>query len=217
MSELGSNPDHRENEILWQAIEKNDIATAQKILDHNDITEHHLYDPTGQTMIHKAAAQGHSEILMLLLERTGAKPDLVNAQLASPLHISCKHNRVDIAKFLIGCGVDVNCQDEHGQTPLLLCCIHGNPQIASNLIEASISGHLTEPLEVDIADHRGLTPLNCAAIKGDHDMVRSLLSRGNANPNQASPKGCTPLMYAGRGGYSDCVRLLLEKKASALK
>jgi ankyrin repeat protein len=24
-------------------------------------------------------------------------------------------------------------------------------------------------------------------------------------------------MYSGRGGYSDCVRLLLEKKASALK
>jgi ankyrin repeat protein len=30
-------------------------------------------------MIHKAAALGHAEMLILLLERTGAKPDLVNA------------------------------------------------------------------------------------------------------------------------------------------
>jgi hypothetical protein len=30
-------------------------------------------------MAHKAASLGHVEILMLLLERTGGKPDLVNA------------------------------------------------------------------------------------------------------------------------------------------
>ena len=35
------------------------------------------------------------------------------------------------------------------------------------LIEASNSGHLPEPIEVDLKDHRGLSPLNCAAIKGD--------------------------------------------------
>jgi ankyrin repeat protein len=85
------------------------------------------------------------------------------------------------------------------------------------LIESSISGHLAEPIEVDQADSRGLTPLNCASIKGDLEMVKNLVSRGNANTNQSSPKGCTPLMYAGRGGYSECVRFLLEKKASALK
>lgn len=39
------------------------------------------------------------------------------------------------------------------------------------LIEASTSGHLPETLEVDIKDHRGLSPLNCAAIKGDLDLT----------------------------------------------
>lgn len=122
-------------------------------------------------------------MLMLLLERTGAKPELVNAQLATPLHLACKNNRISIAKFLIGCGVDVNHQDEHGQTPLLICCIHGNFELASLLIEASIAGHLPEPIEVDLADSRGLTPLNCASIKGDFEMVKVLVSRGSANTN----------------------------------
>lgn len=54
-------------------------------------------------------------------------------------------------------------------------------------------------------------------MKGNELMVRLLVTRGNANTNLSNPKGCTPLMYAGRGGYSECVRFLLEKKASALK
>lgn len=65
-------------------------------------------------MIHKAASLGNAEALMLLLERTGAKPDLPNAALATPLHLACKNNRIDACKFLIGCGVDANSQDEHG-------------------------------------------------------------------------------------------------------
>ena len=120
-------------------------------------------------------------------------------------------------KFLIGCGIEANAQDEHGQTPLLICCIHGHNDLASVLVESSIAGHLPEPLEVDTGDHRGLTPLNCAAIKGDLGLVKILLSRGSADANQTSPKGCTPLIYAGRGGYSEVVRFLLEKKASPLK
>ena len=64
--------------------------------------------------MHKAATLGHVEILMLLIERTGAKPDIVNSQLATPLHLACKNNKPGVVKFLIGCGVDVNIQDEFG-------------------------------------------------------------------------------------------------------
>lgn len=73
-----------------------------------------MYDFNGNTMIHKAASLGNAEALMILLERTGAKPDLPNAALATPLHLACKNNRIDACKFLIGCGVDANAQDEHG-------------------------------------------------------------------------------------------------------
>lgn len=168
-------------------------------------------------MIHKAASLGHAEILILLLERTGAKPDLLNSSLASPLHLSCKNNRIDATKFLIGCGVDANIQDEHGQVPLLICCIHGNFELARMLIEASTSGHLPETLEVDIKDHRGLSPLNCAAIKGDFDLTKLLIINGGANVDGTSPKGCTPLLYAARGGYAEVVRFLILKGASALR
>jgi len=118
---------------------------------------------------------------------------------------------------LIGCGVDANVQDENGQTPLLITTIHGHTQLASLLLESSISGLLPDPIETDVKDHRGLTPLNCASIKGELPLVQLLVQRGGANCNQTSPKGCTPLMYASRGGYSEVVRFLLSKKATPLK
>jgi len=60
---------------------------------------------------------------------------------------------------------------------LLICCIHGHYDLASLIVEASISGHTPEPLEIDMKDHRGLTPLNCAAIKGDLKLTKLLVER----------------------------------------
>ncbi len=121
----------RTHRHLWDAVETNDIKAVEQLLEkiageQLSLSEADLYDSNGNSMAHKAASLGHAEILMLLLERTGAKPDIPNGQLASPLHLACKNNRESVAKFLIGCGVDINGQDENGQTPLLICCIHGN-------------------------------------------------------------------------------------------
>lgn len=101
--------------------------------------------------------------------------------------------------------------------PLLICCIHGHFELARMILEANGSGHLPEPLEVDQKDHRGLSPLNCAAIKGDFDMTKLLILNGTASVDGASPKGCTPLLYAARGGYADVVRFLLARGASPLR
>lgn len=73
-----------------------------------------MYDSNGMSMLHKCAQLGYAEMMMLLLERTGAKPDLVNGQLATPLHVACRSNQENVVKFLIGCGVEANVQDEHG-------------------------------------------------------------------------------------------------------
>lgn len=172
---------------MWDAVEVNNTDQVAQYLENYEekmgveLKENELYDVTGNSMIHKAASLGHAEVLMLLLERTGAKPDIPNASLATPLHLACKNNRLDAAKFLIGCGVDANSQDEHGQMPLLICCIHGHYDLAKMLIDASLSGHLPESLESDHKDHRGLSPLNCAAIKGDFDMARLLVINANAS------------------------------------
>ena len=105
---------------LWLAVEMNDTDKVTSYLDTyeeksgEELKEAELYDHTGNSVIHKASSLGHAQVLMLLLERTGATPDLVNSSLATPLHLACKNGRIDAARFLIGCGVDANVQDEHG-------------------------------------------------------------------------------------------------------
>lgn len=85
------------------------------------------------------------------------------------------------------------------------------------MIESSIAGHTPEPLDVDLKDNRGLTPLNCLAIKGDFAFVKMLVEKGGAKIDEPSPKGCTPLLYAARGGNGDIVKYLLEKGANSLQ
>ena len=143
---------------LWEAVEVNDAAKVKTYLEQyeeksqDELNMTELYDYTGNSVIHKAASLGHAEVLMLLLERTGAKPDMVNSSLATPLHLACKNNRYEAAKFLIGCGVDANQPDESGQVPILICCIHGHFDLGKMIIEASMSGLLPDTLDVDIKD-----------------------------------------------------------------
>ena len=93
---------------LWDAVEQNDVDKVKAYLAKEELPEAELYDSTGNSVVHKAASLGHADTLMLLLESTNAKPDMVNSSLATPLHLACKNNRIDAAKFLIGCGVDAN-------------------------------------------------------------------------------------------------------------
>ena len=48
-------------------------------------------------------------------------------------------------------------------------------------------------------------------------MAKLLVLNGSANIDGASPKGCTPLLYAARGGYAEVVRFLLLRGASPLR
>ena len=73
----------RSHGLLWEAVETNDYKAAEELLDQisleqMQLSEADLFDTLGNSMAHKAASLGHAEILMLLLERTGAKPDIVN-------------------------------------------------------------------------------------------------------------------------------------------
>jgi ankyrin repeat protein len=70
---------------------------------------------------------------------------------------------------------------------------------------------------MDSRDHRGLTPLNCCAIKGDLNFTRLLVERGGANIEAASPKGCTPLLYAGRGGFPVLVKYFISQGANTMR
>ena len=68
------------HEPLWEAIEKNDLEAASLYLSQNErySEEQNVLGGPGQSMIDLAVQLGHTEMLMQLLEKTGATKDLHN-------------------------------------------------------------------------------------------------------------------------------------------
>ena len=65
--------------------------------------------------------------------------------------------------------------------------------------EGSPVGKLTvDPIDVDVRDHQGWTPLMVAALHGHLDMCNFLLE-SNALPNKKKNFAATPLHIACRG------------------
>ena len=88
---------------IWNAIYVNDTDKLEKLLKGKDWTTAALFDKDkNHTMLHTASALGHVESLMTIIEHTDAKPDLLNSNLATPLHFACRNNHDMVAKFLIG-------------------------------------------------------------------------------------------------------------------
>lgn len=79
---------HRYQDI-WNAIHVNDTDKLEKLLRNKDWPTAALFDKDGgHTMLHTAAALGHVESLMVIIEHTDAKPDMLNSNLATPLHFA---------------------------------------------------------------------------------------------------------------------------------
>jgi len=62
-------------------------------------------------------------------------------------------------------------------------------------------------------DSEGLTPLILAAIRGELEIVKTLINAG-ADVNQANEGGLTPLHCAVNKNYAEMVRFLIEKEAN---
>lgn len=88
-------------------------------------------------------------------------------------------------------------------------------QEQENSINSSISyieSLLIGRANVNVADHRGLTPLHYSAHGNRLEEMKLLLQKG-AEINAKSCDGVTPLHLAVQEGYKDVVELLLVKGA----
>ncbi|MFH1115470.1 MAG: ankyrin repeat domain-containing protein [Pseudomonadota bacterium] len=80
--------------------------------------------------------------------------------------------------------------------------------VAGNI--ALVSELLTQGVDVNSRDPKGVTPLVVAARKGNTEMARLLLEKG-ANPNSRTNTGGTPLMAAVFSENNELIELLLSK------
>ncbi len=189
-----------------------------------------------------AIEKGDLEAVQALVQG-GSKADTLieyGEHKITPLMKACWDGEMDIAKYLIDQGANVNAADDQGATSLSNAVNRDRPEFVQLLIDHGAKVNIKDVREftpasqaaasgnVEIvkilakagadltAETMGLTPLMFAVSAGKEEMVRTLIELG-APVNQAPKKmnvGSTALFYAIYGGKPEMVKLLIDLKAN---
>ncbi|KAG7030314.1 Ankyrin repeat and SOCS box protein 3 [Cucurbita argyrosperma subsp. argyrosperma] len=183
-----------------------------------------------ETPLIHAARQGHTDTARYLIE-SGANPAIASDLGATALHHSAGIGNIELLKFLLSRGPDVNSQSDAG-SPLiwaaghaqqeavkLLLEHHANPNAETDdditpLLSAVAAGSLAcldlliqAGAKVNISAG-GATPLHIAADSGNLEIINSLLQAG-ADPNAIDEDGLKPVQVAAARGNRAAVEILL--------
>ncbi|CAN6334847.1 unnamed protein product [Urochloa humidicola] len=143
-----------------------------------------------------------------LLKKLASEMDLREAKASdggSALYFAAFQGHLEVCRFLVEeSGVDVNCTNAHGMTPVFRAAAEGEVSVLQYLLD-----HGGDPA---IPDAMGFTPLHIAAENGHFEAIRLLLSKAvDADP--LNSRLVTPLHTASAKGYDQVVKLLLERGA----
>lgn len=108
-------------------------------------------DRNGNTFLHSMAFPIHLTVYFTTHPQFIEVAGTTNHQGETLLMVALRHRAMDVARRLLDLFVDVNAQDVHGRTALMLACATGCPEIVRDMINRGAN-----PL---VQDQRGLTCL----------------------------------------------------------
>ncbi|XWX00580.1 hypothetical protein V2A60_008601 [Cordyceps javanica] len=190
------------------------------------------------TPLHRAAQQGHIEVVNLLQKRL-AGVDVKNCDGTTALWLAAKGGYPEIVTILLEhTKTDRNSADDLGRSPLSVAAENGKVAVVEVLLgDASVdpawedmdretplylaasNGHKeavellarAAPHTLDYPDMFGSTPLIEAASKGHLEIVRWLLGQAQVNPMKQDLTGLTALISAMDAKHKRIVDLLIPR------
>lgn len=157
------------------------------------------FETSGGSAVEMAALNGHAPVVDVLALRGVA----TKKQLNSSLLISAAQGHESVVHTLAeGHGIDVNCSDGGGSTPLWIAASKGHERTVRTLIE--IPG-----INLNSSNHEYLTPLWIAAANGHEGVVRTLAMAKGIHLNQGNILDITPLSQAVGRGHEEVVKALV--------
>ncbi|WP_228993066.1 ankyrin repeat domain-containing protein [Streptomyces sp. DH8] len=186
-----------------------------------------------------AARTGDADAVRTAIEG-GARVDVRDEELRTPLLLAALGDHVEAARLLVAAGADPNAQDRREDSPWLVTGVTGSvamlhvllpagPDLTLcnrfggvSLIPASERGHVAyvrevlrvTDIDVDHVNRLGWTALLEAVILGDggraHQRIVELLLAAGATRDLPDGDGVTPLAHAERRGFTELAALLRD-------
>lgn len=152
----------------------------------------------GAPVLWAAAAAGHLNIVRYLVEEGGADINQTTLSNSSPLRGACYDGHYEIVRYLVKKGADIELPNRHGHTPLMIACFKMRANIVRFLLKhgadpclTSVKGNtamhdaaeagsdeivriLLEAGAKNVKDDCNMTPMQCAALAGHEDVLKSL-------------------------------------------
>jgi ankyrin repeat protein len=186
---------------IHDAVMQGDLAKVEALIkDNPDLVL--SKDNIGETPLHIAAAIARIDMINLLL----ANKANVNAKEKggwTPLHLAAYWDHKGVAELLMAHKADINSKTSDGATPLDIAARESRKDMVDFL--------LAHGAEVNARDK--VTAFRLAAVQGDLDKVKELITSNPILVFGKDEHGDTPLHWAARSGDKVVIGLLLANMA----
>lgn len=241
--ERGANPnaapladDRDQRSTLIHAVLLPDLRLLRALIARGVDLNHGHSGLTPLLAASKDSLQGRPEAIMTLLAN-GADPDVLDAELNTPLHHAALCSEPIVAALLLDAGTRINAVNREGLTALGIACANANWKLATFLLERGALGEVehAQPAILLAAstaeddaqgvrmllkrkhkvDARGLldrTALMAASLAGHEAIVDVLLGAG-AQLELRDRNGTSALMEAARSGSVAIIQSMGRRKA----
>jgi ankyrin repeat protein len=153
----------------------------------------------GRRLLYDCITMGEDD-LWTLTEAAGFVACLPEVSGTADLHRAAKSGDIDsVRKLLDQVFVDINVQNDDGDTPLHYAAYHGRVDIMREL--------LAHRADVKVCNRAKNTSLHHAAVNGNEDITRELLAHG-ADEKAQNEHGFTPADLAELRGCYNLARLI---------
>ncbi|CAK8698608.1 transient receptor potential cation channel subfamily A member 1-like isoform X2 [Clavelina lepadiformis] len=161
---------------------------------------------------HLAIENGHMNLVEFCVEKSrlaglGSMVDVCRSRDDSCLHLAVQANSIEIVKFLMKEGADINARNSSLVTPLLLACQHNAHIIVKHLLQSGAN--------IEMKDSDFMTPLLIASRYGHLETITYLLEY-NADITETDKDDRTCLMWAAEENRSDALTILLRRNKMRL-